>query len=64
MHEIAFCNWFGAKPHGIYGTTSTDLIHAILHSIVQYVVKIILSLFANAEKHLHDDLVDMTLVTI
>jgi len=43
MHESAFCNiWFGANPHGIYGATPTDLMHAFLHNIVPYMVKIIL----------------------
>ncbi len=65
MHESAFQNiWFGANPHGIYGTVPTDVMHAFLHGIVPYVIKTLLSPFTNKEKHILDDLVNQTLVTI
>jgi len=49
MHESAFCSiWFGANPHGIHGVTPTDLMHAFLHGIVLYVIKILLSQFAES----------------
>ena len=65
MHESTFQNiWFGDNPHGIYGAVPTDLMHAFLHGIVPYVIKILLSSFTNKEKHFLDDLVDKTPVTI
>jgi len=65
MHTSAFLHvWFGENPNGIYGATPTDLMHAFLHGIIPYVIKIILSPFNNANKHCLDDLVDTTLVTV
>ena len=48
LHQSAFCNiWFGDNPNGIYGATPTDLMHAFLHGIIPYVVKLILDPFTN-----------------
>jgi len=48
----------------VHGATPMDLMHAFLHGIIPYVLKIILSTFSNADKHCLDDLVDKTLVTV
>jgi len=65
LHQSAFCNiWFGDNPNGIYGATPTDLMHAFLHGIILYVVKLILNLFTNQEKAYLDKLCDRTLATI
>ena len=48
LHQSVFCNiWFGGNPNGIYGATPTDLMHAFLHGIIPYVVKLILDPFTN-----------------
>jgi len=65
LHQSAFCNiWFGDNPNGIYGATPTDLMHAFLHGIIPYVVKLILNPFTNQEKAYLDKLCDRTLATI
>jgi len=56
--------WFGENPNGIYGETPMDLMHAFLHGIRPYVLKIILSPFNNVDKHCLGDLIDKTLVTV
>jgi len=65
MHTSAFIHvWFGENPKGIYDATPMVLMHALLHGIIPYVIKILLSPFNNDDKHCLDDLVDKALVTV
>ncbi len=52
------------KSNGILGACPTDLMHAFLHGLIPYVVKIIVGFFTTHEKHQMDVLVDKILVPI
>jgi len=63
MHDNAFDTvWFGENDHGILGTCPTDLMHAFLHGLIPYVVKIVINTFMTSDKHKLDLLVDDILV--
>jgi len=65
MHDNAFDSvWFGVNPNGILGASPTDLMHAFLHGLIPYVVKIVIGSFTTREKHQMDILVDNILVPI
>jgi len=65
MHDNAFNGvWFGINPYGILGACPMDLMHAILHGLILYVIKIIISSFSTHEKHFLDLLVDEILAPI
>ena len=49
--------WFGSNPHGIHGATPTDLMHAFLHGVVPYLVKIVMGSLTDDEKTQLDNLV-------
>ncbi len=51
MHNSAFQNvWFGQNINGITSATPTDLMHAICHGILVYIIKILLAPLNNQEK--------------
>ncbi len=63
MHDNAFDTvWFGSNDHGILGACPTHLMHAFLHGLIPYVVKIVISTFTTSDKHKLDLLVDDILV--
>jgi len=63
MHDNAFDTvWFGENEHGILATFQTDLMHAFLHGLIPYVVKIVISTFTTSDKHKINLLVDDILV--
>jgi len=65
MHDNAFDGErFGINPYSILGACSMDLMHAFLHGLIPYVIKIIVSSFSTCEKHYLDLLVDEILVPI
>jgi len=65
MHDNAFDSvWFGVNPNGILGACPADLMHAFLHGLIPYVVKIVIGSFTTREKHQMDILVDNILVLI
>jgi len=65
MHDNAFDSvWFGVNPNGILGASPMDLMHAFLHGLIPYVVKIVIGSFTTREKHQMDILVDNILVPI
>jgi len=48
MHDNALDGvWFGINPHGILGACPTNLMHAFLHGLIPYVIKIIIRSFRN-----------------
>jgi len=52
MHNNAFnIVWFGENPNGMLGACPTDLMHAFLHGLIPYVVKIVIGSFTTCEKH-------------
>ena len=65
FHNICFDSvWFGENENGILGACPTDLMHAFLHGLIPYVIKIVIGLFTTCEKHMMDVLVDKILVPI
>jgi len=65
MHSSAFSQiWFGENPHGIYGATPTDLMHAFLQGIIPYSLRIMMSSLTIKEKESLDFLCDRCFVTI
>jgi len=65
MHDNAFDSvWFGENDNGILGACQTDVMHAFLHGLIPYVIKIVIGLFTAHEKHQMDVLVDKILVPV
>jgi len=52
------------KSNGILDACPTDLMHAFLHGLIPYVVKILIGPLTTHEKHQMDVLVDNFLVQI
>jgi len=50
MHDNAFDGvWFGINLYGILGACPTDLMHAFLHGLILYVIKIIINLHSTRQ---------------
>ena len=65
MHSSAFSQiWFGENPHGIYGATPTDLMHAFLQGITPYSLRIMMESLTLKEKESLDLLCDHCFITI
>jgi len=52
------------NPNGILGACPNALMHAFLHGLIPYVVKIVVGSFTTHKKHLMDVLVGNILVPI